>query len=61
MGKLSSLLYKLSRSIGKTSGILNDVETLLTGDPKKISKRLVRKSVNKTAYKITKKITNKLK
>lgn len=61
MKKLSSILYKISRNIGKSSTVINDVETLLTFNPKKIYKRMVRKQVNKTGYKITKKINRKFK
>lgn len=60
MGKLTSELYKLSRSINKTASTLNDIETLASGNPKKIMKRAKRKTVRKTLNKISRKIINKI-
>lgn len=61
MSKISSKLYKLSRMFGKAGSTINDVETLMSGDPEKIVKRAVRKKVNKESHKIAQKINNKLK
>jgi hypothetical protein len=58
--KISSLLYSLARGIGKTASTLNDVETVLSGDPKKIVKRVARKATWKASNKITRKFTNKI-
>lgn len=59
--KLSRALYSLARKIGKASVITNDVETLLTLNPKKIAKRAARKAAWKTSNKMTRKITDRLK
>ena len=59
--KLSSYFYKLARKIGKAAVITNDIETLFSGDPKKIAKRAARKATWKANNKITKKITDKIK
>lgn len=58
--KISSKLYKISRLFGKASSTVNDIETIMTGDPKKITKRIVRKKVNKEANKAARKINNKI-
>ena len=52
----SSKLYNASRKIGKAASILNDIETLATGNPKKITKRLKRKIGNKIFNKIRRKV-----
>ena len=57
--KLSRVFYRISRTLGRTSSIITDIETLLTFNPKKITKRAVRKTVNKTSYKIARKINKK--
>lgn len=58
--KKSSYLYKASRKIGKAASVLNDIETLATGDPEKIAKRAVRKNVYKSANKGARKVSNKI-
>lgn len=55
------LLYKLSRVTGKIATTLNDVEILSSGDPKKISKRIQRKTVNKISNKVRRNVNNKIK
>lgn len=59
--KLSSILYSLTRLIGKTASKVADVETLSTLDIEKIAKRAARKQVYKTGNKITKNISKKIK
>lgn len=56
--KLSRSLYKIARKIGKAATISNDIETLLSGDPKKIAKRAARKATWKTSNKLTRKFTD---
>lgn len=60
MSKLTSDLYKLSRKLGKTASIINDIETLASGNPKKILKRSKKKTVGKALNKLNRKIINKL-
>lgn len=60
MSKLSSKLYKASRSISKAASVLNDIETLASGDPKKVIRRAKRKKTGKILNKINRKIINKL-
>lgn len=50
--KVSPKLYKTSRKIGKIASVTNDIETLLSGDIKKICKRIKNKAVNKMFYKM---------
>lgn len=57
--KLRTMLYNASRSLSKASSILGDIETIATGDPKKISKRFINKTKNKVIYKTTRKISRK--
>ena len=57
---LKNDLYKISRWFGKASSTLNDIETLATGDPKKIAKRIARKELYKTSNKVTRKISKKI-
>ena len=56
---LSNALYKIGRKTGKIATTLNDVDALLSGDPKKIVKRVARKEIYKASNKITKNISNK--
>lgn len=58
--KLTGLLYDISRTAGKTATRMNDVNTILSGNPKKIAKRFARKAVNKTLFKTANKVSNKL-
>lgn len=60
MGKLTNMLYNTSRNINKIASTVNDIETLLTGNPKKIVKRAKRKTVGKTLNKINRSIIKKL-
>lgn len=39
MTRISSLFYRSSRSLGRTASELNDVETLLSGNPEKNYKK----------------------
>ncbi|PTY92975.1 hypothetical protein [Heyndrickxia sporothermodurans] len=59
--KLSNGLYKLARKIGKAATVSNDIETLMSGDPKKIAKRAARKAIWKTNNRVTRKITDRFK
>lgn len=59
MRKLSNNLYRLSRISGKASSKIKDVETLISGDPKKITKRAKRKTIGKVMNKITRTIIKK--
>jgi hypothetical protein len=54
------MLYGISRATGKAATRMNDVETILSGNPKKIVKRFAKKAINKTAFKTANKISNKL-
>lgn len=57
MGKgIISGLYEASRMIGKAAVTLNDIKTVASGDPVKITKRIGRKTVNKTASKIAREV-----
>lgn len=58
--KLTGFLYDVSRAAGKTASRMNDINTILSGNPKKIAKRFARKAVNKTAFKAANKVNNKL-
>jgi hypothetical protein len=59
--KLSKHFYKAARKLGKVGSIFNDIETLMTGDPKKIAKRAVRKHSWKASNKATRKFTDRFK
>ncbi|MCY7866022.1 hypothetical protein [Bacillus atrophaeus] len=59
--KLSGKLYKAARKIGKAAVVANDIETLLTLNPKKIAKRAARKATWKTSNKVTRKVTDRMK
>ena len=52
--KLSSKLYSIAKQFGKSASIVNDIETLLTGDKDKMTKRVKRK----VAYKAERKLMN---
>jgi hypothetical protein len=58
--KVTGMLYGISRATGKAATRMNDVETILSGNPKKIVKRFAKKAINKTAFKTANKISNKL-
>lgn len=58
---MKNTFYKLARFFGKLASTTNDVETLMTLDPKKISKRFIRKKISKTGNKTIQKINKKLK
>lgn len=59
--KPSKFLYNITRKTSKLATFFNDIETLLTFDPKKIAKRAARKATYKTSGKIAKKISDKFK
>lgn len=61
MKKLSSYFYDAARRAGKTAGKLNTIETVLTGDPKKIVKRIARKKTYKMTNKVARSINKFLK
>ena len=60
MSRLTKTLYNTSRAINKVASTVNDIETLASGNPKKIIKRAKRKTVGKMLNKVNKKILNKL-
>lgn len=60
MKKISSNLYNISRTINKLASTMNDIETVATGNPKKIMKRAKKKTIGKTLNKITRSILRKL-
>lgn len=60
MSKLAKNLYACSRKLGKLASAINDLETLASGNPKKIIKRAKRKKVGKTLNKINKEIMRKI-
>lgn len=59
--KFSSMLYSLGRRVSKSASIANDIETILTGNPSKIGKRIVNKTINKTTYKAGRMVANSVK
>lgn len=60
MKKLSGYLYNVTRKMGKAASTVNTIETIASGDPKKIAKRLVRYNVNKSGHKATNSVLTKL-
>lgn len=60
MNKVSKVLYTSSRKMNKVASTINDIEILLSGDPKKIMKRAKRKTVGKTLYKINREIMKRV-
>ena len=60
MSKLVRNLYNASRAINSFASTVNDIEVLLSGDPKKYVKRGKRKAVGKTLNKVNRKIINKI-
>lgn len=60
MKKISTKFYNVSRVINRVASVMNDVETIATGNPKKIIKRAKKKAVGKTLNKISRNILNKL-
>jgi hypothetical protein len=59
--EIAGLFYKLGRQSGKAASTLNDIDVLLSGDPKRIAKRFARKEINKIGNKITRDISRKIK
>jgi hypothetical protein len=57
--KASGILYGLARNIGKAASTVNNIETFLTFDPKKIVNRVARTQVYKGTNKVARNI-NKL-
>ena len=51
MAKKSTSIYKAARKLNKSASIVNDVETVLSGDVKKIAKRAKNKFLGKVAGK----------
>lgn len=60
MSKPSSFFYKAARKIGKTATTLNNIETLLTGNPKKIAKRAVRYKTTQQSHGAVNKLLRKI-
>lgn len=60
MSKLTNNLYTCSRKLGKLASAINDLETLASGDPKKIIKRAKKKKAGKVLNKVNRKIINKI-
>nr|DAV25121.1 MAG TPA: hypothetical protein [Caudoviricetes sp.] len=58
--KISKVFYDTSRTINKIASTVNDIETILTGNPKKIIKRTKRKTIGKTLNKINRSIIKKI-
>ena len=61
LGDIASFLYKISRTTGKSASTVNTIKTVLTGDPEKIAKHVIRKQVYKSSNKAAKKISGKIK
>ena len=57
--KIKNELYKISRKLNKTAGILGDIEVLSSGSPEKIAKRLINRTKNKIIYGAANKISRK--
>lgn len=55
--KSKQLLYNISRTTGHCASVLTDVTTLMSGDMKKIKRRLKRKA----AYNLSSKLIRKIK
>lgn len=55
MGKISRVFFSIARVAGKIGSTILDVETILSGDPKKIAKRAYNKKIYKTGNKISRK------
>lgn len=58
--KNSTRLYKIARKLNILASSLNDVETLATGDTRKIAKRLKRKLIGKKINKLNREIMKKI-
>jgi hypothetical protein len=58
--KASSVLYGLARELGKTASTVNDIETVLSGDLKKITKHFVKKSTYREINRVTDRIIKKV-
>lgn len=58
--KKSTTLYGIARAINKIASFVNDVETVATGDTKKIAKRAKRKVAGKAMNKVNREIMKKL-
>lgn len=58
--KIRSFLYDTADKMQKVAGIIGDVETLLSGNPKKIVRRIGNKSKNKIIYRTANNISRKV-
>lgn len=47
---MHKMLYKVARKINRAATVMNDVETIATGNPKKIAKRFARKATYKASH-----------
>ena len=47
MSKLVNNIYKLSRQLGKTASIRNDIENISKGNVDKVIKKRVRREIHK--------------
>lgn len=58
--KLRNFLYNTSKKMDKISNWLGDIESISSGNPKKIAKHFVNKAKRKTIYKTANKISRKI-
>ena len=57
---IKNSLYDLSRILNKSASIINDIETLASGDTRRIKRRVKSKAKNKLVYGTANKISKKL-
>ena len=53
---MTSLLYDLSRKIGKAASVSNDVKNVANGHPERILKKAVKREMHKNLNKILRNI-----
>ena len=57
---IKNSLYDLSRILNKSASIINDIETLASGDTRRIKRRVKSKAKNKLVYGVANKVSKKL-
>lgn len=57
---IKNSLYDLSRILNKSASIINDIETLASGDTRRITRRVKSKAKNKLVYGAANKVSKKL-
>ena len=57
---IKNSLYDLSRILNKSASIINDIETLTSGDTRRIKRRVKSKAKNKLVYGVENKVSKKL-